>query len=181
MTDGEKEIILEKKERGGGMLKIAGAEILGSNGHETAYRLLETLFREETGRNLPEIARTDRGKPYFPEEKLHFSLTHTKKHAFCVLSDRPVGIDAEELDRKIKPALAEKILSAGELAQYMAAPDKNRALLTFWVLKEAAAKYTGAGLSGYPDKTDFLLTDPRVEARNGCLVAVIREEEENAF
>ncbi len=181
MTDREKGIILEKSEGGGGMLKIAGAEISGGDGHKAAYDLLEALFREETGRLLPKILRTDRGKPYFPEEKLHFSLTHTKKHAFCVLSDRPVGIDAEELDRKINRSLAEKILSAGELAQFSAAPDKNRALLTFWVLKEAAAKCTGEGLHGYPNQTDFLLTDPRVEERNGCLVAVIREGEENAF
>ncbi len=163
------------------MLEIAGVENSELDGHAAAHALLATLFREATGRPLPEIARTDRGKPYFPGEEIYFSITHTKKHAFCALSDRPVGIDAEELDREINPALAEKILSANEMAQYEAASDKNKALLTFWVLKEAAAKCSGEGLRGYPNHTDFALKDLRVREIKGCLVAVIREEEENAF
>ena len=50
--------------------------------------------------------------------------------------------------------------------------DKRRALLTFWVLKEAQVKRTGDGLRGYPNKTDFFLEDPRVTEMDGCLVAV---------
>ena len=157
------------------MLEIAGVEILEPDGHTAAYALLETLFREATGRPLPEIARTERGKPYFLNEKLCFSITHTKKHAFCALSDCPVGIDAEELDRKINPALAEKILSPGEQAQFQNAADKNKALLTFWVLKEAAGKCTGEGVKIYPNHTDFSLSDPRVQELDGCVVAVIED------
>ncbi len=181
MTDRGKTIILEKNERGVEMLKSAGVENAELDGHTAAYALLATLFREATGRPLPEIARTDRGKPYFPNEALHFSLTHTKGYAFCALSDCPVGIDAEELTRRVNPGLAEKILSPGEKAQYEKAADKNKALLTFWVLKEAAAKCTGEGICSYPNKTDFSLTDPRVEERMGCLVAVVTEEKENAI
>lgn len=49
-------------------------------------------------------------------------------------------------------------------------------MLTFWVLKEAAAKLTGEGIKGYPNHTDFNLTDPRVQRLNGCLVAVLEGE-----
>lgn len=159
------------------MLKIGYQEILSGSGHDAAYAALTRLWAEEIGGNLPEIAYTDRGKPYFPGGKLFFSITHTKSHAFCVLSDVPVGIDAEELDRKVNPALGEKILSPDEYAQYLDAKDQNRALLTFWVLKEAAAKCTGEGLRGYPNKTDFSLEDLRVKEMNGCLVAVIKEND----
>ena len=65
------------------------------------------------------------------------------------------------------------ILSPAEKARFEAAPDKRLALLTFWVLKEAAAKYTGEGLRGYPNHTDFSLDDPRVTQTHGCLLAVI--------
>ena len=51
--------------------------------------------------------------------------------------------------------------------------EAGRALLTFWVLKEAQVKRTGEGLRGYPNKTDFSLDDPRVTEMDGCLVAVI--------
>lgn len=155
------------------MLRLAGCKIENSDGHTIAYSLLEKLWIEETGRPLPTIARTEKGKPYFSGEKHHFSVTHTKNYAFCALSDRPVGIDAEELTRKINPAIAEKILSPGEFRQYASAEDKNKALLTFWVLKEAEAKCTGEGIRIHPTHTAFSLTDPRVREEMDCLVAVI--------
>lgn len=125
---------------------------------------------------MPEISLKEEGKPYFPGENLHFSITHTNRHVFCALSSHPIGIDAEELDRPVKPQLAKHILSAGELRQYEQAADPHRALLTFWVLKEAAAKQTGKGIRGYPNDTDFSLSDPRVQELQGCLVAVIEGE-----
>ena len=148
--------------------------------HQAGRHLLAQLYRDTFGDELPAMAVTDRGKPYFPGGAVHFSITHTRRHAFAALSDRPIGIDAEELDRQVNPKLAEKILSPGEKAQYDAAADKNRALLTFWVLKEAQAKCTGEGLRGYPNHTDLSLDDPRVFEHGGCIVAII-EEEHHAF
>ena len=119
---------------------------------------------------------TERGKPYFADGSCHFSISHTKHHVFCILSDCLVGIDAEETDRNIDLRLAEKILSPQEKKQYDMAEDKRLALLTFWVLKEAAAKCAGEGLRGYPNQTNFSLDDPRVVLIDGCFVAVIEEE-----
>ncbi len=147
----------------------------GRSGHDAGRALLARLYREETGEDLPPIALTARGKPYFPGSPYHFSITHTRRRAFCVLAREPVGIDAEELDRPVRLALAEKILSPGELAQFQAAEDKNQAFLTFWVLKEAAAKLTGEGLRGYPNQTSFSLSDPRVREWDNCLVAILTE------
>lgn len=154
---------------------LACCELKGRTGHEAGRQLLAELYRQQTGQPLPAIAITDRGKPYFTDSPWHFSITHTRRHAFCALSRYPIGIDAEELDRQIRPQLAEKILSPGEKAQYDAAPDQNRALLTFWVLKEAAAKLSGEGLRGYPNRTGFSLTDPRVTEQHGCLLAVMEQ------
>ncbi len=89
-----------------------------------------------------------------------------------------MGLDAEELDRKIPLALAEKILSPGEKQQFDRAEDKEKALLTFWVLKEADAKRTGEGLRIYPNHTNFSLDDPRVQEIDRCLVAILTDEEE---
>ena len=147
----------------------------GRTGHEAGRELLADLYRRVTGSEPPPIAVTPRGKPYFQDSPWHFSISHTKHHAFCALADRPVGIDAEELSRTVNPNLAGKILSPAEQAEYDAAADKNKALLTFWVLKEAAAKFTGEGLQGYPNHTAFSLDDPRVTTQDGCLVAVITD------
>ena len=157
-------------------MKLISCRLEGRSGHEAGRTLLAELYRQETGESLPEIQVTDRGKPYFPDSPWHFSISHTPVHAFCALSREPIGIDAEELDRIINPRLAEKILSPPEFARYEASADKNRTLLTFWVLKEAAAKLTGEGLQGYPNHTDFSPEDPRVTEIDGCLVAVLTKE-----
>ena len=154
-------------------LYLESRALNNQTGHEASRELLAELYRRVTGDELPPIAVTDRGKPYFPDSHWQFSISHTKYHAFCALADSPVGIDAEELNRKIDLRLADKILSPAERAEYDAAGDKNKALLTFWVLKEAAAKLTGEGLRGYPNHTAFTLSDLRVTERDGCLLAVL--------
>ena len=156
-------------------MRIASCELGDLSGHEAGRMLLKELYREATGKDLPEIRITDRGKPYFPDSDWHFSISHTQNHAFCVLSRNNVGLDAEELDRKVNLKLAEKILSPEEKARFDAAENKEKALLTFWVLKEAAAKLSGEGLRGYPNHTNFTLEDPRVTELDGCILAVMEE------
>ena len=146
-------------------------------GHEAGRSLLAELYREATGKELPPIEKSPHGKPCFLDSPWHFSITHTKHHAFCVLSRHPVGIDAEETDRKINLRLAEKILSPKEKLCYENAEDKTAALLKLWVLKEAQAKCTGQGIYGYPNQTDFSPDDPRIQQIHGCYVAVIEETE----
>ena len=152
---------------------LASCALTGQTGHEAGRQLLRQLYRQETGEELPSIVTTSTGKPYFENSPWHFSISHTRRHAFCVLSKEDIAIDAEELDRKIDLRLAQKILSPKEKVQFDAAEDKRRALLTFWVLKEAAVKLSGEGLRGYPNQTDFSLDDPRVREMDGCLVAIV--------
>ena len=156
-------------------MTIAVRPLEGLTGHEAGRQLLSQLYRQETGQDLPPILKTPLGKPYFENSPWHFSISHTKHYAFCVLSRKNVAIDAEELDRPVRLSLAEKILSPRELEQYLAVENKERAFLTFWVLKEAEAKLSGEGLRIYPNHTDFSLDDPRVTECRGCLVAVMEE------
>lgn len=149
---------------------LAGELLNGRSGHEAGRQLLEKLYREYTGQECPEILTADRGKPYFAGNPVHFSISHTPRHVFCALSDRPIGIDAEETDRQVNLKLADKILSPAEKARF---DGTREALLRLWVLKEAAAKYTGEGLRGYPNHTDFDPNDPRIQEIDGCFVAVI--------
>ena len=157
------------------MIALAHEAIAPGEGHERGRALLRQLYFAHRGMEMPEIVLEERGKPRFVEDPIHFSITHTPNHVFCAISDRPIGIDAEELDRKLNLRIAERILSPAEKAQLEAAANKPRALLTFWVLKEAAVKCSGEGLRGYPNNTNFSLHDPRVREIDGCLVAVIED------
>ena len=156
-------------------MRIASCELGGRTGHEAGRQLLAEAYWRETGEKLPQILVTDRGKPYFLDNPWCFSISHTPKHAFCVLSKHNIAVDAEEPDRKVNLRLAEKILSPMEQQQFETAENKEKALLTFWVLKEAAAKLSGEGLRGYPNHTNFSLEDPRVTEIDGCIVAVMEE------
>ena len=153
------------------------ARLEGRSGHEAGRQLLAQMYKDLTGEEMPFIATEERGKPYFPGSPVHFSISHTKRHVFCVLSDKPVGIDAEEIDRRIDLRLADKILSPAEKMRYEKAPDKQAALLKLWVLKEADGKRTGQGINGYPIHTDFDPDDPRIHQIAHCYVAIIEEPE----
>jgi len=155
---------------------LAGQTIQPGQGHAAGRQLLQKLYREHVGGDFPEIQRTERGKPCFVGSPWHFSITHTKKHVFCALSEYPIGIDAEELDRSIHLRLAEKILSPGERRQYLQAQDPRLALLRFWVLKEATAKCSGRGWGDYLYHTDFCMEDARIQIKDSCLLAVIEEK-----
>lgn len=163
--------------QGGAEVFLQGKKISPGCGHEEGRKLLEQMYRQHVGGPMPEIAVAEGGKPYFTGSPWHFSISHCKHHVFCALSQKRIGIDAEELDRQINLKLADKILSPKERLQFDGAAEPRIALLKFWVLKEANAKCTGDGLKGYPNHTQFMLTDPRVQQLEGCLVAVIEEDE----
>ncbi len=145
------------------------------SGHDAGRALLRHLFCANFGTELPPIAVTQRGKPYFENSGLHFSISHTQKRVFCIISDKNVGIDAEECDRRVPDAMAKKVLSPTEYARYERSQDRNACLLRLWVLKEAYAKLTGRGLGDYLWQTDFEPDDPRIQILGNCYVAILEE------
>ena len=149
----------------------------GRDGHPVGRALLAQAYHRATGEALPEIALTERGKPYFPESEWHFSISHTKNFVFCALSRHNIGRDAEEKGRKVTPAMLEKFTSDREKMRL--GDDPQDAFLRLWVLKEAFAKLTGRGMGNWLKNTDFCPDDHRIQEINGCYVAVL--EEENAF
>ena len=155
--------------------QLRSAVIGTEGGHQAGRRLLQAMYEECFEKPMPEILVTDRGKPYFPDGRVHFSISHTKNRVFCVLAEKNIGMDAEEMNRDIRLELADKILSSSERRYFEQSENKKEALLRLWVLKEAAAKYTGQGLQGYPDHTDFSPYDPRILQIDGCFVAIITE------
>lgn len=147
----------------------------GRDGHAVGRELLARLYRQATGEELPPIAVTPRGKPYFPEVNWHFSISHTRHFAFCALSQNNIGLDAEEKGRTVSAAMIEKLTSDGEKGRL--GDDPQDAFLRLWVLKEANSKLTGRGMGNWLKDTDFDPFDPRLQEINGCYVAVLEEND----
>lgn len=149
-------------------MELKWRRLEGRGGHAVGRELLAELAGDR------ELRYTDRGKPYFPEGP-HFSIAHTDCHVFCCISGKNVGMDAEEVGRKVDPRLAERFLSPAEAARAADWLDPNDALLRLWVLKEAYAKLTGRGIGNYMKNTDFSPNDCRIVEIDGCYVAILEE------
>lgn len=100
---------------------------------ETAYDLLALALERELGVTpLPEIARREGGKPWFPDRPdLHFNVSHSRGAAVCALHDRPIGVDVEKL--RTPP----RRLGAGM---------EPEAFFRLWTAREATVKRQGRGI-----------------------------------
>lgn len=119
--------------------------------HLAGRFLLQFLF-PDFPYELIKIA--DTRKPYLPNEKYHFSISHCGDYAAAIVSrDKRVGIDIEIPVEKILK-IQQKFLSAEEvkqlaignlpLANKLPTPD-FRLMTLLWSCKEAVFKWNGSG------------------------------------
>ena len=134
-----------------------------------AYRVREDRLRSIAGDHLARMgiaahcgvdpadirfARTENGKPYAVGLDIHFNLSHSGDFVVCAVSDRPVGIDVEQI-RTVREKLAQKVCCPEELEYLRGAPGwhdpvKGQALRRFfriWASKEAYFKWLGTGIT----------------------------------
>ena len=133
----------------------------GQGGREEVYGLLAALLRAEYGLTaLPEVARGERGKPWFPTRPgLHFNVSHSGGLLLCGAGSAPLGVDIERV-RPRREGLARAVLSGAEYDWYQARGGGWEALYTLWTLKEARCKYTGQGLIRPPREIPVPLLAP---------------------
>ena len=105
-----------------------------------AYGLLRFALEERCGlADLPEIALSGEGKPYFPgRPEICFNLSHTNGAVLCALHSCPVGVDIE---KEREPAQA--------LLRYYGI-EAREDCWRMWVYREAAAKCRGRGIGALP-------------------------------
>ena len=106
----------------------------------------------------------EKGEPLVEEGFV--SITDTLRFWACAFSDRPVGIDMEEVSRAVSPAVARKLHVSER--EYLAplspgSSEWREEFLSIWTKKESYAKYMGRGLSiGF---SGFCV----LEGQRGCL------------
>lgn len=102
-----------------------------------AYFILCQALRELCGwRELPEIALTNRGKPYFPRHpEVQFNLSHTAGAVLVGVADEPLGVDIEHIRPVSQRAM-----------RRLADVDTREDFFRSWVRREARAKRSGDGV-----------------------------------
>lgn len=120
---------------------------LGRRTCAAAYLLLCEGLRKEHGiTEKPVFEFGEHGKPSIVgRPDIHFSLSHCREAAICVLSDRPVGIDIESVGR-YNERLARYTMNDEEMAQILAFNRPDIAFTRLWTQKEAVLKCTGEGI-----------------------------------
>lgn len=113
-----------------------------------AYGLLSHAVQSTWGLSpLPELARTEDGKPYFPSLPQHqFNLSHSQPYALCALDEKSVGADIQTVRDSWREGLPKRVCSPEELIWLEEQPERWKAFALLWALKEAKVKYTGTGL-----------------------------------
>lgn len=134
----------------------------GLTARAQARDLLALAVQEAWGLSpLPEIARQEHGKPYFPGHTgLHFNLSHSGDLALCALDTAPVGVDVQFV-KEWRPSLPRRTCSAEEQAWLEEQPEFWPAFTLLWTLKEARVKESGRGLT--PDLRDIRVPLPGQE------------------
>lgn len=107
------------------------------------YYLVAKAYKELTGSIAPQILFTDNGKPYFKNDNIHFSISHSNDLSVCVLSDKEIGVDTEKI-KAFNPKLIDRIC-LDEEKQYIG--NSSERFFQIWTAKEAYSKLTGLGLS----------------------------------
>lgn len=138
---------------------------------------LARVLKTEYGLSpLPELARTELGKPYFPHlPHIQFSVSHSKSLILCALSDRPVGVDIEDI-RPRRDSLPEYALTEPEFCRYQSLGGDWPAFYVLWTRKEAWCKYTGQGLAPLWGQTPPETLHYGAYAGEGWKAAVCGEE-----
>ena len=140
------------------------SQLVGSSDSEAVYGLLRSVYISKYGDDFPVIKKTPNGKPYFPDRPdVHFSLSHTKTHVLCAISDMPVGCDIEANSREISQRGRSFFCTPEELSMFEA--------LDLWVLKESYIKLFGLTFADLRrqvflrEGNNIILPDPDVTAR----------------
>lgn len=135
---------------------------------EKGYNLIKTaaaMYCKEAGFDFDiskvEIVKEERGKPFFVNIPLEFSLTHSENLWMCMFSQRPCGLDLQV----IKPCNYERIAARNftDEEQHYVALWGLEGFFDVWVRKEAFCKLTGQGFftempSTVDDQSDLLNT-----------------------
>ena len=136
------------------------------------YLLLVHALRENFGIKDFCFDYGEHGKPYLDVQGVYFNISHCAKGCVCVLSDKEIGADIQEI-RAYSQRLAEKVCCENELHVLEQARDKAAVFAKIWAMKESFVKMNGRGI-GYSLKNvdTTVLHFKEVIEKDGFFIAV---------
>jgi len=112
------------------------------------YLLLRIALNEVYGINeVVEFDYNEKGKPSLVKyPNIHFSLSHSHNIAACVVSDNPIGLDAQKIC-PVSDKVAKRVLTKDEYSTYINSREPNDYFCKIWAIKESYIKKMGDGIT----------------------------------
>lgn len=120
------------------------------------FILARGLLREHLSHHINKVPQSIQflsnrfGKPYIESDDLYFNVSHSGNKILLIFSNKPVGIDVEQLKTDTHYlALAKRFFTQEEHTYLNELPSNQRqeGFFKLWVCKEAVIKAIGRGLS----------------------------------
>ena len=148
-----------------------------TNPHKQLQHLAGRYLLQQLYPDFPyhfiEIA--DTRKPFLPDEKYHFSISHCGDYAAVIVSkDHRVGIDVELVTPKVEK-VKRKFLSNEELSNIQHSTFNIQHLTLLWCCKEAVFKWYGNGGVDFKDHIHLQLSSLNFD--NGIISCEFVKEE----
>ena len=100
--------------------------------------LLSQLLKElDFNVSVKNLSADSNGKPYLNDSNIYISLTHSNEYVGCAISDKPVGIDIEQI-KPVKDSVIGRVCSNEEI-NYLTKNGRDE-FFKLWTLKEAYIK-----------------------------------------
>ena len=136
------------------------------------YLMLLYALRQRCGTGHVDLKFGEHGKPYLESPKVYFNISHCKKGCVCVVSDREIGVDIQEI-RPYSQRLAERVCCENELVLLEKSDDKAAEFAKIWAMKESYVKMDGRGIGYSLKKADTTVLDfDEIIYRNDCFIVV---------
>ena len=123
--------------------------------HDSAWALLADSLKKDFGKDISALTVSygQRGKPYFADSNVYFSISHAEEYVACAISDDcRVGLDIEKV-HSVSERVRNKLLSGCE--------DGEKAIEE-WTKRESWGKLTGEGAlfkGNIPEAANFIVVD----------------------
>jgi phosphopantetheine--protein transferase-like protein len=118
--------------------------------------LITSALQEFTGNEQATVSFNGKGKAVIKGCKAHLSVACSGEVMVVVVSNKQIGIDGEYMPRIHQKKvdyynLAERFFSEDEAEYVRGGDDTATRFVKVWVRKEAYVKYTGKGLTDFPN------------------------------
>jgi phosphopantetheinyl transferase len=127
--------------------------------------------------SYPEVIYDQRHRPFLAGRNINISISHSRSLVAVIISERPAGIDAEELHRDITPIVG-RFMNTREIAWSTLHPDPDKVRILCWSVKESVFKLMGVENIEF---RSMISIDPADTSEHGSVKVVVNPGEKQTI